>query len=84
MPGRVVGVEREALVDRQVVAQAVPRAGWEGLFRSQGMAHPLPRMRMLDGFNDGWIDFDPGSATLRRGTTTVQAVVDGLVERTLG
>jgi len=27
------------------------------LFRAQGMANPVPRMRMLDGFNEGWIAF---------------------------
>ena len=66
---------------RDVVAQAVPRAGWESLFRSQGMANPMQRMRMLDGFNEGWIDFDPRSPSLRRGGTTVQAVIDGLVRK---
>jgi hypothetical protein len=30
---------------------------WEALFRSRGMIYPLPWMRMLDGFNEGWIDF---------------------------
>jgi hypothetical protein len=38
-------------------------------------------MRMLDGFNEGWIAFDPRSPRLRKGTTPVQAVVDGLVRR---
>ena len=63
---------------REVVAQAVPRAGWDALFRAQGMANPRPRMRMIDGFNEGWINF---GAEARKGTTPVQAVVDGLVRR---
>jgi len=66
---------------RDVDAQAVPRAQWESLFRAQGMTNPTPRMRMLDGFNEGWIDFDPRSSSLRRGGTGVQAVVDGLVRK---
>ncbi|MFL6698431.1 MAG: NAD(P)H-binding protein [Vitreoscilla sp.] len=66
---------------RTVVAQEVPRAGWETLFRAQGMRHPVPRMRMLDGFNEGWIDFASGSPALRKGTTSVQSVVDRLVRR---
>ena len=66
---------------REVVAQPVPRADWEPLFRGQGMTNPTPRMRMLDGFNEGWIAFDPHSAALRRGGTTVQAVIDGLVRK---
>ena len=63
---------------RDVVAQPVPRSDWEALFRAQGMTNPTPRMRMLDGFNEGWIDFGPRS---RKGTTTAQAVIDGLVRR---
>ncbi len=42
---------------RPVVADAVPRADWERIFREQGMANPLLRMQMIDGFNQGWIDF---------------------------
>jgi uncharacterized protein YbjT (DUF2867 family) len=66
---------------REVVAQPVPRAEWETRFRAQGMRHPQPRLRMLDGFNDGWIAFDADSPRLRKGTTPVQAVIDGLVRR---
>jgi uncharacterized protein YbjT (DUF2867 family) len=63
---------------REVRAQAIARAGWEQLFRAQGMANPAPRMRMLDGFNEGWIDFGTGAC---QGATPVQAVIDGLVRR---
>jgi uncharacterized protein YbjT (DUF2867 family) len=84
-PARVAPADLAAAlgraVGRDVVAQAVPRADWEPLFSAQGMTNPTPRMRMLDGFNEGWIDFDPQSASLRRGGTTVQAVIDGLVRR---
>ncbi len=84
-PTRVAPVDLAAALGRalgrDVTAQAVPRADWDALFRAQGMAHPTPRMRMLDGFNEGWIDFDPRSPSLRRGATTVQAVVDALVRR---
>ena len=66
---------------RDVVAQAIPRTGWEPLFRAQGMKHPGPRLRMLDGFNEGWIDFDPRSPALRKGVATAQAVIDDLVQR---
>ena len=70
-----------AALGREVVAQAVPRDEWETRFRAQGMRNALPRMRMLDGFNAGWIAFDPDSPRLRKGTTSVQAVIDGLVRR---
>jgi len=63
---------------REVAAQVVPRAQWEPMFRAQGMRNPLPRMRMLDGFNEGWIAFEGGSAHAMTGTTSVQVVVDGL------
>ena len=84
-PARVAPADLAAALGRalgrDVVAQPVPRAQWESLFRAQGMTNPMPRMRMLDGFNEGWIDFDPRSPSLRRGGTSVQAVVDGLVRK---
>lgn len=84
-PARLAPVDLAAALGRalgrDVVAQPVPRAGWDALFRAQGMANPAPRLRMLDGFNEGWIDFDPQSASLRRGATTLQAVIDGLVRK---
>jgi uncharacterized protein YbjT (DUF2867 family) len=46
------------VLDKPVRAQAVPRASWQALFEGQGMKHPEPRMNMLDGFNEGWIDFE--------------------------
>jgi NAD(P)H dehydrogenase (quinone) len=45
-------------VRHPVRMEVVPRDTWEALFRSQGMKHPLSRIRMLDGFNEGWIDFE--------------------------
>jgi uncharacterized protein YbjT (DUF2867 family) len=62
---------------REVLAQAVPRADWEARFRRDGMRNPGPRMRMLDGFNEGWIDFS--AATSRKGRTTLEQVVRKLV-----
>jgi NAD(P)H dehydrogenase (quinone) len=57
----------------------VPRHTWEALFRSEGMKHPLPRIRMVDGFNEGWIDFEGGAAEHRRGLTPLEVVLKGLV-----
>ncbi len=51
----------------------------EPLFRSQGMKHPMPRIRMVDGFNEGWIDFESGEAGTRKGRTTLEEVLGGLV-----
>jgi uncharacterized protein YbjT (DUF2867 family) len=66
-------------LDREVTAQPVPRASWEGLFQAQGMNNPVPRMRMLDGFNEGWIEFAGGAAGSRKGNTPLRDVIRGLV-----
>lgn len=57
----------------------VPRESWETLFRSQGMQFPLPRIRMLDGFNEGWIDFENNSAEKRKGMVSLDTVLRKLV-----
>lgn len=62
-----------------VRAVAVPRGTWEYLFRSQGMKNPIPRIRMLDGFNEGWIEFHDGGRSASRGPTPTSAVVEELV-----
>lgn len=67
-----------AVFDRPVRAVSVPRETWEGLFRSQGMRNPQPRMRMLDGFNDGWIAFADETRTIK-GKISGAAVVAALV-----
>jgi len=56
----------------------VPRAEWESRFIAQGMKNPTPRMRMLDGFNEGWIDFEGISV---KGPTGVDEVIEQLVSR---
>jgi uncharacterized protein YbjT (DUF2867 family) len=64
---------------RTVAVEAVPRARWEGLFVGQGMRHPLPRMRMLDGFNEGWIRFEGGDDTVLKGRIGFDAVLQELL-----
>ena len=44
------------------------------------MKHPMPRIRMVDGFNEGWIDFE-GGGEHRKGATTLDAVIAGLVNK---
>ena len=58
--------------------EPMPRDTWEALFRSQGMKHPLARMRMIDGFNEGWIDFEWAGAEHRTGRITLEAVLKDL------
>ncbi|HEX4416748.1 MAG TPA: NAD(P)H-binding protein [Kofleriaceae bacterium] len=62
-----------------VRAEPVPRASWEALFRAQGMKHPAPRIRMLDGFNEGWIEFADRGAGALKGQITAAEVVAALV-----
>jgi len=61
--------------------QPVPRETWEPLFRSQGAQYPMPRIRMLDGFNEGWIDFEGGAAEHRTGPTSLDTVLRDLVAK---
>jgi NAD(P)H dehydrogenase (quinone) len=69
------------VLGRRVRMDAVPRETWEQLFRSQGMKNPIPRIRMLDGFNDGWIEFENGDAGSRRGEVAVKSVLQTMIER---
>jgi NAD(P)H dehydrogenase (quinone) len=64
---------------KPVRAVTVPRDSWEDLFRSQGMKNPMPRIRMLDGFNEGWIEFQDGGSKAIKGQTTATTVIAALV-----
>ena len=68
------------VLGRPVRAQIVPRDSWEGLFSSQGMKTPLPRIQMLDGFNEGWIEFERGEAGSQKGATSLEAVLRSLLD----
>jgi uncharacterized protein YbjT (DUF2867 family) len=82
-PGRVSPNDLAAAFARAlgkpVRAEAVPRDAWETLFRSQGMKHPNPRVRMLDGFNEGWIDFAGSPTNIIQGRVSLDEVIGGLV-----
>jgi NAD(P)H dehydrogenase (quinone) len=66
------------LLNRSVRASIVPRNNWEPLFRSQGMKNPTPRIRMLDGFNEGWIAFERDT---RKGRVELDTVLGTLIDR---
>jgi uncharacterized protein YbjT (DUF2867 family) len=70
------------VLGQPVRMQVVPRDSWEGLFRSQGMKNPLPRMRMLDGFNEGWIEFESGESGSQNGSTSLESVFKSLIHYT--
>jgi NAD(P)H dehydrogenase (quinone) len=69
------------LLGRPVKMEVVPRDTWESLFLSQGMKNPTPRIRMLDGFNEGWIEFENGVASSRKGKVALESVLRSLIER---
>jgi NAD(P)H dehydrogenase (quinone) len=69
------------LLGHPVKMEAVSRESWESLFKSQGMKNPMPRIRMLDGFNEGWIEFEGGQVGSRKGTVEIRTVLQKLIER---
>jgi len=72
------------LLARPVRTAVVPHDIWESLFTSQGMKNPMPRIRMLDGFNEGWIEFEGGEAGSRKGTVPLKTVLRRLVTEVPG
>jgi uncharacterized protein YbjT (DUF2867 family) len=67
------------VLERPVRVEIVARESWEDLFRAQGMKNPLPRMRMLDGFNEGWIEFQDRGRSAVKGNTPLVEVITALV-----
>ena len=94
---RVVELEGPARVSPNDLAQAfakafehsvrveiVPRENWEQIFRAQGARNPTPRIRMLDGFNEGWIEFRDRGRWAAKGTTPLERVICELVKASRG
>jgi len=79
-PNDIVSTFAE-LLGKPVRAEAIPRDSWESIFHAQGMKHPAPRIAMLDGFNEGWIDFEDGPKSSRKGTTPLKNVLQSLLNR---
>ncbi len=71
-----IGLGFAEAVGHPVRMEPVPRDTWEALFRS--MKHPLARIRMIDGFNEGWIDFEGGAAEHRTGRIPLETVLKDL------
>ncbi|WP_183503599.1 NAD(P)H-binding protein [Methylobacterium brachythecii] len=70
-----------AQLERPVRAEAVERSAWETSFEAAGARNPGPRARMVDGFNEGWIEFEAGEAGSLKGMTKLPEVVARLVVR---
>jgi NAD(P)H dehydrogenase (quinone) len=69
------------LLGHPVRMEAVPRETWDSLFKSQGMKNTTSRTQMLDGFNEGWIEFEIGEAGSRKGKVALKTVLQTLIER---
>lgn len=69
------------LLGHEVKTTAIPRDTWHALFTAQGMQNPTPRMQMIDGFNEGWIDFEGGQQGSRKGDTTLAVALHHLLGR---
>jgi uncharacterized protein YbjT (DUF2867 family) len=69
------------ILGKPVRMKVMPRKSWDALFRSQGMKNPAPRIRMLDGFNESWIEFERGKAGSQKGSTTLEAVLKFVIEQ---
>jgi uncharacterized protein YbjT (DUF2867 family) len=69
------------ILGRRVRAEAVPRETWASLFRAEGMRDPIPRIQMLDGFNEGWIEFDSGITGSLKGKIKLETVLHDLIGR---
>jgi uncharacterized protein YbjT (DUF2867 family) len=67
------------LLGRPIRIEAVPRETWESLFKSQGMKNPNPRIRMLDGFNEGWIEFEHGKEGSLKGKISLESLLKILI-----
>ena len=78
--GQVGGVVARSL-GRDVRMNVVARDTWEDLFRSQGISNPLPRMQMIDGFNEDWACFECGESEVRHGRVPHGAVLQSLIEK---
>jgi uncharacterized protein YbjT (DUF2867 family) len=73
-----IAAEFSTLLGKPVRMQAVDRDAWYDLFIAQGASNPTPRMRMLDGFNEGWITF---AGQPRKGQVSLHTVLKELLAR---
>jgi uncharacterized protein YbjT (DUF2867 family) len=69
------------LLGREVSMRIVPRDTWENLFLSQGMKNPLPRIQMIDGFNEEWIRFEGAGTESQRGRVSLDTVLRALIDQ---
>jgi len=67
------------ILGKPIKAEPVPRTRWEEVFRAQGMKNPTPRIQMIEGFNEGWIEFEGGFEGSVKGQTSLKTVLEEMV-----
>ena len=77
---RDVAATFERILGHPVRVGAVPRETWASLFQSQGMRYPMPRIQMLEGFNEGWIDFEGRWAGSMKGRVELETVLEEVMD----
>ena len=75
---------RESRVRGEVAAYSDGRtrqfaAKWRN--RTAQAQRYAPRMQMLDGFNEGWIEFEGGEAGSLKGEVSFETVLQGLMRK---
>lgn len=66
-------------LNRAVDVVPIPRDTWESGFHQQGVKEPGMWITSLDGFNEGWLDFEGGAIEQRYGRVTIDEAVAALV-----
>lgn len=66
---------------KKVEVKEISRFDWEKTFMEQGMKNPSMRIRMLDGFNEGWIKFQSYGCEHRNGTITVDQAIGKMINK---
>ncbi|CDG82630.1 NmrA family NAD(P)-binding protein [Janthinobacterium agaricidamnosum] len=67
------------ILGKYVSMFAVPKNTWAEVFIEQGSTRPEPRIQMLNGFNEGWIEFEGGQGASLKGTVTLEQALARLV-----
>jgi len=68
------------LLGRPVRMEPVPRETGVAIQIAEH-EEPIPRIKMLDGFNEGWIEFESAEAGSRKGKVALEAVLQTLIDR---
>jgi NAD(P)H dehydrogenase (quinone) len=74
-----MGASLSKALGHPVRMEAIPTVDWVATLQAQGVQNPEPRLQMVQGFNEGWIDFEGFPCEQRRGGTDLDTVFAQLV-----